>query len=609
MLKKLPASAGIFKDSPSLTSEGFWSDGKNVRFFRGKPEKIGGWTKFSTSSISGKGRAVISFSDTTGKKYLSIGTNKKLYVADSSNTITNITPLDASGTLTATTLSATISPSPSPIVTITHNSHGRSVGDTVILSAQSASIGGITLSGTYLVTAVPSANTYTVTHTSNATSTESGSRNITYQYELSIGAEYGGYQFGWGVGAWGVDSSTPPYGWSTPRAASSLTSNPRTWSISRFGNFLIASPYGGFLYVWDGNPANRATYISTGPTRNDYSFVTPERFVVCLGTHDYGTNNYSPTLVRWSDQEDYATWTPTATNLSGEFPLQSGSIIMGGGVSRVQNLIWTDTSLYAMRYLGDTELVYGFNILGTNCGLIGSKAWTEVDGVTFWMSNNNKFYMYDGSAPKELTCTVSRYVFEDLEKSGNPIITCAVNSRFNEVTWYYPSINSTNSEINRYVTYNYVENTWYIGDIVRTAWVDGSIFNYPIGIGGYAAHSDTGYIYFHEDGYNDDGAAIDCYLESAQFDVDDGENVVNISRIVPDVSFESGSTLNMEIKTRRWANSPDEQVKTLTFDESSDKVDTRAQGRVATIKLSSNAVDNWWRVGDIRVDISGVGRR
>lgn len=600
MLKKLPASAGIFKDSPSLTSEGFWSDGKNVRFFRGKPEKIGGWTKFSTSSITGKGRSVISFSDTTGKKYLSIGTNKKLYIADASDTITNITPLDSTGTLTATTLAAT---NGSPIVTITHNSHGRSVGDTVILSAQSASIGGITLSGTYLVTAVPTVNTYKVTHTSNATSTQSGSRDITYQYELSIGAEYGSYQFGWGVGGWGLST------WGTARTASSITSNPRTWSISRFGSYVVANPYAGKLYVWDGVIANRATYISTGPDRSDYSFVTPERFVVCLGTHDYGTNTYSPTLVRWSDQEDYATWTPAATNLSGEFPLQSGSVIMGGGVSRVQNLIWTDTSLYAMRYLGDIELVYGFNILGTNCGLIGSKAWTEVDGVTFWMSNNNKFYMYDGSAPKELACTVSRYVFEDLEKSGNPIVTCAVNSRFNEVTWYYPSINSTNAEIDRYVTYNYVENTWYIGDIVRTAWVDGSIFNYPIGIGGYAANSDTGYIYFHEDGYNDDGAAIDCYLESAQFDVDDGENVVNISRIVPDVSLESGSTLNMEIKTRRWANSPDEQTKTLTFDESSDKVDTRAQGRVATIKLSSNAVDNWWRVGDIRVDISGVGRR
>ena len=600
MLKKLPAQPGIFKDSPSLTSEGFWSDGKNVRFFRGKPEKIGGWTKFSTASITGKGRTVISFADSSGKKYLSIGTNKKLYIADTSNTISNITPLDASGTLTGTTLAATDG---SPIVTITHNSHGRSVNDTVILSAQSASIGGITLSGTYLVSAVPSANTYKVTHTSNATSTQSGSRNITYQYELSIGPENGSYQFGWGVGGWGLSF------WSTPRAASSITLNPRTWSISKFGNFLVANPYGGYLYVWDGNVANRATYISTGPTRSDYSFVTPERFVVCLGTHDYGTNTYSPTLVRWSDQEDYANWTPAATNLSGEFPLQSGSVIMGGGVSRVQNLIWTDTSLYAMRYLGDIELVYGFNILGTNCGLIGSKAWAEVDGVTFWMSNNNKFFMYDGSAPKELSCTVSRYVFEDLEKAGNPIITCAVNSRFNEVVWYYPSISSTNAEIDRFVAYNYVENTWYIGDIVRMAWVDGSIFNYPIGIGGYAANSDTGYIYFHEDGHNADGAAIDCYIESAQFDVDDGENVVNISRIVPDVSFESGSTLNMQIKTRRWANSPDEQVKTLTFDESSDKVDTRAQGRVATIKLSSNAVDNWWRVGDIRVDISGVGRR
>jgi hypothetical protein len=601
VLKKLPAQPGIFKDSPSLTSEGFWSDGKNVRFFRGKPEKIGGWTKFSTSSISGKGRAVISFSDSSGRKYLSIGTNKKLYIADTSNTISNITPLDGAAT-TFTVNIATVDATPN--VTITHNSHGRSVGDTVIFANQSSAVGGITLSGTYLVTVVPTANTYTVVHTSNATSTvTTASRTIDYQFELSIGPEYGGYQFGWGVGGWGLST------WGTARAASSVTLNPRTWSISKFGNFLVANPYAGKLYVWDGNVANRATYISTGPDRNDYSFVTPERFVVCLGTHDYGTDTYSPTLVRWSDQEDYANWTPSATTLSGEFPLQSGSVIMGGGVSRVQNLIWTDTSLYAMRYLGDIELVYGFNILGTNCGLIGSKAWAEVDGVTFWMSNNNKFFMYDGSAPRELTCTVSRYVFDDLEKAGNPIINCAVNSRFNEVVWYYPSISSTNAEIDRFVAYNYVENTWYIGDVVRTAWVDGSIFNYPIGIGGYDAHGDTGYIYSHEDGHNNDGTAIDCYIESAQFDVDDGENVVNISRIVPDVSFESGSTLNMEIKTRRWANSPDEQVKTLTFDESSDKVDTRAQGRVATIKLSSNAVDNWWRVGDIRVDISGVGRR
>lgn len=600
MLKKLPAQAGIFKDSPPLTVEGFWSDGKNVRFFRGKPEKIGGWTKFSTSSISGKGRSLLSFSDYSGRKYLTIGTNKKLYIADDSNIISDITPLDSSATGFTFTIATT---NLSPIITITHTAHGRSVGDTVIFANQSSAIGGITLSGTYIIDNVPTLDTYTVIHTSNATSTTSGSRTIDYQYELSIGPEYGSYQFGWGSGGWGAST------WGTPRIYTSLVINPRIWSLSRFGNYNIVNPFSGKLYLWDGVSTNRATYISTAPDRNDYSFVTPERFVVCLGTKDYGTNTYSPSLVRWSDQEDYTNWTPSATTLSGEFPLQSGSIIMGGGVSRVQNLIWTDTSLYAMRYLGDIELVYGFNILGTNCGLIGSKAWAEVDGVTFWMSNNNKFYMYDGSAPKELTCTVSRYVFENLEKAGNLIVTCAVNSRFNEVTWYYPSVNSINSEIDRYVTYNYVENSWYIGDIIRTSWVDGNNFNYPIGIGGYANHSDVGYIYFHENGYNADGEAIDCYIESAQFDVDDGENVVNISRIVPDVSLGSGSTLDMEIRTRRWANSPDEQVKTLTFDESSDKIDTRAQGRVASIKLSSNALNNWWRVGDIRVDISGVGRR
>ena len=600
MLKKLPAQAGIFKDSPPLTSEGFWSDGKNVRFFRGKPEKIGGWIKFSTSSITGKGRSVITFSDSSGRKYLSIGTNKKLYIADDNNNIYDTTPIDSSAT-TFTVNIATVNATPT--VTITHTAHGRAVGDTVIFANQSSAIGGVTLSGSYLVTSVTDADTYAVTYASNATSTASASRTIDYQYELSIGAEYGSYQFGWGAGGWGLST------WGTPRTYTSLTINPRIWSLSRFGDYNIANPYGKKLYVWDGVVTNRATHISTAPDRNDYSFVTPERIVVCLGTKDFGTGTYSPTLVRWSDQEDYTNWTPAATNVSGEFPLQSGSIIMGGGVSRVQNLIWTDTSLYAMRYLGDIEFVYGFNILGTNCGLIGSKAWAEINGTTFWMTNNNKFFMYDGSAPRELTCTVSRYVFDDLNKAGNPIITCAVNSRFNEVIWYYPSSDSSSPEIDRFVSYNYVENSWAIGDIVRTAWTDGSIFNYPIGIGGYTAHGDTGYIYFHENGYNDDGAAIDCYIESAQFDVDDGENVVNISRVVPDVSLASGSTLDMEVRTRRWANSPNEQVKTLTFNESSDKIDTRAQGRVATIKLSSNAVDNWWRVGDIRVDISGVGRR
>ena len=605
MFKKLPITAGIIKDNTSLSSEGYWYDGNNVRFFRGKPEVIGGWEKFNENIITGIGRAIIPLSTYAGEKYLCIGTNEKVYVSqqkDQGGQLYNITPATSTGTTFSITI-ATVSGSKDVIVT--HASHGRLVGDWVSFSNQSSAYNGITLSGDYKIIAV-TANTYTVTHTSAASGTGSDTRTINYVYEIPVGSSTGALGFGWGVGDWGEEN------WGDARTSSSITINPRIWSLSKFGDYILGNTYGSGLYAWDSTPANRMTSVTQAPDRVDYSFVSAERFSVLLGTKDYGGNTYSPLLVRWSNIEDYTDWTPTAVNFSGEFPLQSGSEIRGGGVSKQHNLIWTDTSIYSMRFTGDLESVYSFSIVGTNCGLIGSKAWADVDGNTFWMGNNKKFFLYDGSSPKELSCSVSKYVFDNISESLSTCVVCGVNSRFNEVIWFYcdESVPITTGErdINKYVAFNYVENAWYIGNVARTSWHDGTIYGSPTAIG-----TDR-YAYSHEIGYNADGSAIDNYIETALFDVDDGEKVVKINRISPDVLFKQDSTsitpsLDIKLSTSRWANLDVEQEKDLVYYETTDKIDTRAQGRVAKVRISSGTAGVWWRVSDIRLDISEVGNR
>jgi hypothetical protein len=594
-LTKVPIKAGIVKDDAELTVEGSWADGNNVRFVRGMAEKIGGFEKLIADQLVGKARGMVAWARNNGDPHLAIGTSRKLY-ALASDLLRDITPVDVAVTLNnpfaVTNASVT--------VTVTDAAHGQVVGAGLVISG-SAAVGGITPSGHYTVVSVIDANTFTITHSSAASSTTTGGgASVSIRYDITIGNDYGAAAFGWGLGGFGEGT------WGTPRD-DSIVISPRTWSLANWGENLLANPRNGGLYEWSTSTADRAVLISTAegysanaPTQIVSMFVTPERFIVLLGTNEYGTGTFDPSLVRWCNQEANDEWSQISTNLAGEYKLSSGSRIVAGTVSRLQNLIWTDTSLYSMRYLGDTEYIFGFDLLGTNCGLAGPLAFAEKDGVAYWMTPNGQFYMYDGTAPRALTCPVRRFVFDQIVRSAYDLVSCGLNSEYGEVWWWYPTDPAT-PEVSRYVAFNLSEDAWFIGDIPRTSWVDKSTFNKPVAV------SPDGYVYIHETGIDADGAALPATIRAAPFDMADGEQVMAVHRIVPDLEF-SGS-LDIRLETRRWPQGPVEANKTRTFTPTMSKIDVRAQGRQASLEFTTDAIGDWFRLGDIRLDITEAGRR
>lgn len=594
MLTKIPFAPGINKDDPELTAEGTWVDGDNVRFFRGRPEKIGGCTKLIEDTVQGKARGLFAWSTNNGNPQLAIGTHVKLYVLSSEELI-DITPFRSAGTLTDPFTTSAGSTS----VLVTDTSHGLGIGDTVIFSGATA-VGGITVSGPYTVVTAPDGDTYTITHSGAASGAATGGGTVNYSYEIGLGIEYGVTSNGWGVGTWGSGT------WGTARMTSVLRA-PRTWSLANWGENLVAVPRSGELYEWQAGTTDRAVQVSIAngydqdaPSQITAMFVTPERFIVCLGCTQFADDVFDPLLVRWSDQEIIDQWTPSALTLSGERKLAIGSRIVGGCVSRMQNLVWTDTALYAMRYLGDTEFVYGFDLLGTACGLAGPHAFAERDGIALWMSPTGAFFIYDGSSPRQLPCSVSRYVFDALVQNQNEAIWCGANSQYSEVWWWYAS-DPLAPELNRYVAYSLAENCWFIGSMARTAWIDKTNVNRPVAI------SPEGVIYVQETGIDADAAALPAHIESAPFDTGDGDQVVSIHRIVPDLTLEGSVQVTLE--TRRWPQDAIEVSKTRSFTAASRKIDLRAQGRQASLTFAVTGLGETFRLGDVRLDITPAGRR
>lgn len=594
-LTKVPFRAGIIKDDAALTAEGTWTDGRNVRFYRGSAEKIGGWEKLLDDQLLGKVRGMVAWVRNNGDPHLGLGTHLKLY-AIVSGVLKDITPVRPSVVLTDpfTTTSG------SAVVSVAAAGHGLDVGSTVVFTGAS-SIGGITLNGSYVVTATPSSSVFEVTHTAPASSTVAGGGgSVSARYEINPGNEYGALAYGFGVGPFGAGT----YG--TPRAESVILAA-RTWSLANWGENLLAAPRNGSLYEWSTGSSDRAAkvaivegYTGDAPSPITAMFVTPERFVVLLGTQEYGTGNVDPLLVRWSNQEAVDEWEQVSTNLAGEYKLSTGSKIIAGTVSRLQNLIWTDTSLYGMRYLGDTEYIFGFDLLGTNCGLAGPNAYAEKDGIAFWMTPNGQFYMYDGNSPRALPCPVRRYVFDRINATAYDIVYCGLNSAYGEVWWWYAT-DSAEPELSHYVAYNFSEDSWFIGDVVRTSWVDKSTFNKPVACGA------DGYVYVHETGIDADGQPLPAYIRAAPFDMSDGEQVMAVHRIVPDLQMEG--LLDVRLETRRWPQGAVEVNKTRTFSPTTTKIDIRGQGRQAVLEFNASRLGDWFRLGDIRLDITEAGRR
>jgi len=520
-------------------------------------------------------------------------------------------------------------------VTITDTTYYPSLGDFLTITGGTP-FGGITLSGEYVVTGIPAVNTYTITASTFATSQVSASGGtIVVAYQVPIGANVATFGIGWGTGAWGRDT------WGSGYTAT-LSSQLRLWSNDNYGQNLLIAPRQGAIYYWIAatGVAIRAQPLDTLSTNAGYSgdyvpntifqvLTAPiQQFVICLGSNPYisGTPNstFNPLLVRWSDQANEYQWVPSLTNQSGEFVLANGSFIMGARSTRQEILIWTDTALYSMQYLG-APYVWGFQIISDNLSIMSPNAMITVNGITYWMGRD-KFYMYSGRV-ETLPCTIRQYIFQDVNINQNFQIFAGSNEGYNEVWWFYVSNDTVdNTFVDKYVIFNYLDQVWYYGSMARTAWLDSSLQPYPI-----AADYNRRLLY-HESGVNDNSTAttlpIDAFVQSSDFDIGDGHNFGFVWRILPDINF-NGSNVNAPSVTMTvlprvnsgtaygTADNPVVQSSNVysstqnfyNIQEFTGQVYTRLRGRQLAFRIESNTVGVAWQLGAPRIDIRPDGRR
>tara|TARA_R100001460_G_scaffold90643_1_gene132337 strand:- start:2624 stop:4450 length:1827 start_codon:yes stop_codon:yes gene_type:complete len=598
---------GINKEVTDYTGEGKWTDGDNVRFFQGLPQKIKGWEKFITTTLIGVARDQHAWVALDGTRYDAIGTDRKLYIIEE-GTAHDITPIRETQALTDPfTTNATTS------VVVTDTNHGAQVGDFVTFDSFST-IDGLDMNKEFEITSVANNNAYVVTASSAASgSTSGGGGSGNAVYQVNIGPEFSVPAYGWGTDTWG--SST----WGTPSTTSTVTLEARQWSLDNFGEDLIATVLNGGAFRWDTSSgvATRAVAITNAPTASRLSLVsTPDRHLLFMGTENTigDISSQDDLLIRFSDQEDINTYQPTAENTAGSLRVADGSRIMAAERSRGQILIWTDTSLHSMQFIGP-PFTFGLRQLGQNCGIIGSHAAVDLNGVSYWMSQDS-FYLFDGTV-KKLPCTVEQFVFDNINITGSENAFAGHNGEFNEILWFYNRTGS--NQINAVVAYNYLEQTWWIGTLDRTSWIDREVYDNPVGseyLADTVANNETisgltagaTQMYLHEVGNNADGAAMTAFVKSGSVEIGEGNDILFVQKLIPDIQNQSG-TLNMDLEFKYYPNNSTSVIKTATFTDATEFVSLRGRGREFTVNVVSNTTGTAWRLGTQRFDVQPDGRR
>ena len=658
-LQKVQFLPGFNKQITETQARGQWVGGDNVRFRYGTPEKIGGWSQLGENKLTGAARAMHHIVNSQGVKYSIIGTNRILY-AYSGGVFYDIHPIKSTTTLT----NAFSTTNGSPTVTITFSTgHGLSPGDIILLDNFTA-ITGSNYSASdfddkkFMVTTAPTNLTITITMASNESgsgATTSGGIRVQIYYPvgnfIKIGTEemsYTGISTNTLTGVTrGVRNTTAAshsdgdtitntsdfVAWGEA-ASGDLTIDPGLWSIDNFGNKIIALIHNKQVFEWNADASNatatRSTIITGAPTASrDMIVSTPDRHLVFFGTETtIGIpSTQDQMFIRFSNQEDINTYTPTATNTAGTQRLADGSRIMGAVRGRDAIYIWTDTALFTMRFIGP-PFTFGFAQVGTNCGLIGQNAAVEVDGAAYWFSENG-FFRYAG-ALQSLPCLVEDFVFNDLNTTANQLVNAGLNNLFGEINWFYCSSGST--VVNKVVTFNYFESSperpiWTTGTLDRTTWQDSAVFGLPHATD-YDAGSNTSYdvvgntdgctIYYeHETGTDQVTStattAIISNIESGDFDISqggDGEFFAKIRRFIPDFVSQTGNT-QVTLQLRNYSNSSQASsaLGPFTITSSTTKVDTRARARAVSLKIANTAAAQNWKLGGFRLDIQPDGRR
>lgn len=621
-LTKLQFRPGINREITAYSNEGGWVDCDKVRFRFGYPEKLGGWEKYSSSTYLGSARALHNWIALDGSNYLGVGTHLKYYIEEG-QTFSDITPIRTTTAAGDVTFSATDG---STTLTVSDTAHDCQEFDFVTFSG-AVSLGGVVtadvLNQEYQVTRIVDADSYEIelAAAANASDTGNGGSSVVGTYQINVGLDTTVGGTGWGAGTWGRD------GWGEAASGGLTTTNEiRLWSHDNFGEDLIINPRDGAIYYWDKSSGLAARAVEIGtlggasqtPTIAKQVLVSDQsRHVLAFGCNPQGGSIQDPLLVRFSDQESITEWSATATTTAGDLRLGSGSTFVQALETKREILIWTDTALHSMRFIGP-PFTFGLQQLSSNITIMGPNAAVATEDVVFWMGIDN-FYIYAGQT-QQLPCPVKDKVFLDFNLSQTDKVYAGINSEFGEVIWLYPSdtnavANGGNGQNDRYVIYNYNEKVWYYGSISRSAWLDRGTRTYPIVAGG-------GYLYNHEFGYDDDGTAMDSYIQSAPIDIGDGDKFTYVRRIIPDLTFNGSTNLSspqatFTLKTRDFPGQSfeDDSTGTVTRTSSSpvetftNQLHMRARGRSFAMKVESEALGARWKLGSPRIDIREDGKR
>jgi hypothetical protein len=632
-LQQLQFRPGVNREGTTLSNEGGYYDCDKVRFRSGYPEKIGGWAALSYNTFLGVCRSLWNWVTLRQYNLMGVGTNLKFYVEDGGEYY-DITPIrEINGNtgsagppvVNASTISLTAS---GTTMTVSDSAADSLQVDDFVTIAGAGTIGGVDVNGEYQIVSVLTGTSYTVTLTTPATGSNSAS-TITLAYQINTGFATYTIGTGWGTGAWSRGSWGSGF-------TTGFGLQLRLWSQSNFGEDLLFSPRGGALYIWQPGSGATPAYSTRGALVsgtdvpaliNEVMVSDTSRIVICFGCNDYGaygTTALDPLLIRWTAQESYTDWTPSATNQAGSYRLSHGSTIIGALQTRQEIVVWTDAAIYSMQYLGP-PFVYGFTLLADNISIVSPNAMATANGVVYWMGVD-KFYSYSGRV-ETLPCSVRTYIFNDINRDQEAQFNAGTNEGYSEVWWNYCSKNS--EVIDRYVIFNYLDRVWYYGTLDRTAWLDSPLRPYP------TAATAGNILVYHEaavdDGSTNPPSAINAYVQSSDFDIGDGHNYGFVWRIVPDITFDGSDTtgqtsdkpvVNFTVRPRQnpGSNYGVAGNPTVTSAQSyagqttylvqqfTEIIYSRVRGRQMAFKVESNSIGTQWQLGVPRIDVRPDGR-
>jgi hypothetical protein len=611
-LSKLQFKPGLNRDQTNYAGEGGFYECDKVRFRSGFPQKIGGWLRYGTFTLAGICRQMFNYITTNLDNIMAYGTTEKLYLEVGENLV-DITPLRATFTSPATN-NCFATTNGLTTVTVNITAHGAAVEDWVTFSGVVGPVNGIPTSELnaefQVVTA--SSNSFTITVATAATSTGSGGgTNITAAFQINAGVSVVFYGYGWGAGVWGRS------GWGSGSIVP-YVARQADWFMDNIDNDLVANVREGPIYYWEYDAvfSTRAVLLSSLPGATDVPTQAQQilvsqndKHLLCFGSTPYGGGSFDPLLIRWANQDEPTNWTPAPTNTAGFLRVSRGSRIIRALPTRQEILVWTDSHLFSMQFTGTTD-VFSLQEYADNVSIMSPRACISANNVTYWMGQD-KFYAYSGRV-ETLPCTIRNYVFNDFNYDEAIQVVCGTNEQWHEVWWFYPSASSNTND--RYVIYNYLERVWYYGSLARTAWLDSPLRQYPQAVGGNL-------VYNHEQGLNDDTLPMTSFITTNDFDLQDGDQLILIKRIIPDVDF-NGSTATtpkvmMTMKPRNFpgsnysnTNEPDvERSTTVPIEQYTEQIFIRARARQMGFKITSEDLNVQWQLGAPRLDGRPDGKR